>query len=261
MRECYQETLPCRPEDLSQALSIHTRKVTDSCRDKDCIEDLRIYMTKESQATLDTATAAKVRTAELLYTAIDVTPVAFNRSHYCIDLTFYYRILADGVVGACRPAALSGLALFQKRAVLCGEQSGVHVFTSDGAAAPSGCPSAVVEVLDPIVLSSRLSPTAGQETLPLSLPPQVQNAFDDPLVCSGDRQRLFVTLGQFSIIRLERPAQLIVPVLDYAIPTKECRDDLGCAEDPCDVFARIPFPSESFAPTPCADANRPCPLE
>ena len=31
----------CRPEDLQEALSIHTRKITDSCRDKDCIEDLR----------------------------------------------------------------------------------------------------------------------------------------------------------------------------------------------------------------------------
>ena len=41
------------PEDLREAVSIHTRKVTDSCRDKDCIEDLRVYLTRESQALLD----------------------------------------------------------------------------------------------------------------------------------------------------------------------------------------------------------------
>ena len=54
---------------------------------------------------------------------------------------------------------------------------------------------------------------------------------------------------QFSIIRLERDAQLIVPVLDYAIPTKECCDSAGCTEDPCDMFSRIPFPSSQFTPT------------
>ena len=44
-----------------QSLSIHTRKITDSCRDKDCIEDLRVWLTKPSQAILDTAAGAKVR--------------------------------------------------------------------------------------------------------------------------------------------------------------------------------------------------------
>ena len=68
---------------------------------------------------------------------------------------------------------------------------------------------------------------------------------------SGDRRRLFVTLGQFSIIRLERDAQLIVPVLDYSIPTKECCDNVGCAEDPCEMFSRIPFPTQQFTPRGC----------
>ena len=36
------DTLRCNPEDLRQAMSIHTRKITDSCRDKDCIADLRV---------------------------------------------------------------------------------------------------------------------------------------------------------------------------------------------------------------------------
>ena len=28
----------CEPGDPRQTMSIHTRKITDSCRDKDCIE-------------------------------------------------------------------------------------------------------------------------------------------------------------------------------------------------------------------------------
>ena len=75
----------CCAEDLRQALSIHTQKITDSCRDKDCIEDLRVYLTAGSQKILDSCASAKVRCADLLYTYIDVEPVAFDRNHYCID--------------------------------------------------------------------------------------------------------------------------------------------------------------------------------
>ena len=75
--------------------------------------------------------------------------------------------------------------------------------------------------------------------------------FDEELVLSGDRRRLFVTLGQFSIVRLERDVQLVVPVLDYSIPTKECCDSPGCAEDPCELFSKIPFPERQFVPTGC----------
>ena len=131
MSEYCQESLRCDPQELRQALSIHTRKITDSCRDKDCIEDLRVYLTSSSQSVLDGASSVKVRCGELLYTYIDVEPVAFDRNHYCIDVTFFYRILADAVVGSCRPAAVHGLAVFSKRAVLCGEDSRAHIFTSE----------------------------------------------------------------------------------------------------------------------------------
>ncbi len=154
MSEQSKGCLRCSPEDLQEALSIHTKKITDSCRDKDCIEDLRVYLTRSSQAILDTAASAKVRCADLLYTYIDVEPVAFDRNHYCIDVTFYYRILADTVVGAARPASLYGLAVFSKRAVLCGEDSSAHIFTSntrlgelDGLSSYSANrPTAVVDV-------------------------------------------------------------------------------------------------------------------
>ena len=148
MSEYCHDTLECRPEDLRCALAIHTQKITDSCRDKDCIEDLRVYLTRESQAVLDTAAAAKVRSAELIYTAIDVSPVAFHRNHYAIDLTFYYKVIADASVGPCRPAAVCGLALFSKRAVLCGENSGAHIFRSDRPGNAGGSlPTAVVEAM------------------------------------------------------------------------------------------------------------------
>jgi hypothetical protein len=95
----------------------------------------------------------------------------------------------------------------------------------------------------------------------VQIPQNVQGLFDEELVCSLERRQLFVTLGQFSIIRLERDAQLIVPVLDYAIPTKDCCDSIGtCAEDPCEMFSRIPFPAGQFAPRGCdPDCDSSCP--
>jgi len=156
MSERCQGSVQCSCEDLHEALSIHTRKITDSCRDKDCIEDLRVYLTRGSQTILDACAGAKVRCADLLYTYIDVEPVAFDRNHYCIDVTFFYRILADAVVGNARPAALYGLAVFSKRAVLCGEESRAHIFTSDTrihdadglSRYSANRPTAVVEVTD-----------------------------------------------------------------------------------------------------------------
>lgn len=156
MSDLCQGTVRCRPDDLQEALSIHTRKITDSCRDKDCIEDLRVYLTRSSQSVLDTAAGARVRCADLLYTYIDVEPVAFDRNHYCIDVTFYYRILADATVGVARPAALYGLAVFSKRAVLCGEDSKTHIYTSNTrlnaldqlTRYQANLPTAVVEVTD-----------------------------------------------------------------------------------------------------------------
>ena len=261
MSDNCRETVRCRPDDLQEALSIHTRKITDSCRDKDCIEDLRVYLTTGSQAVLDEASGAKVRCADLLYAYIDVEPVAFDRNHYCIDVTFFYRILADATVGTCRPAALYGLAVFSKRAVLCGEDGNAHIFTSetrihgaDGLSRYSANrPTAVVEVLDPMVLSSCVKDVCDchHDTAAVQIPACVREMFDDELVLSGDRRRLFVTLGQFSIIRLERSAQLVVPVVEYSIPTKDCSDSVGCSEDPCEMFSRIPFPTARFAPKGC----------
>jgi hypothetical protein len=266
MSERCQGSVRCSCEDLREALSIHTRKITDSCRDKDCIEDLRVYLTKASQNILDGCSGAKVRCGELLYTYIDVEPVAFDRNHYCVDATFYYRILADGTVGNCRPVTLHGVAVFSKRAVLCGEDSRAHIYTSDTrigqadglTAYAANRPTAVVEILDPMVLSSKVKEVCdcSCDNALVQIPGCVKELFDEEMVVSGEKRRLFVTLGQFSVIRLERDAQLVVPVVDCAVPSRECCDAGGSTEDPCEMFSKIPFPTAQFCPTGCSD---PCP--
>ena len=114
-----------------------------------------------------------------------------------------------------------------------------------------------VEVLDPMVLSSKVKELdpCNCEPLTLQIPNAIRDLYEDPLVLSGGQRQLMVTLGQFSIVRLERDAQLVVPVLDYAIPCKECCDNPGSSEDPCEMFSRIPFPAQEFSPTSCDDQD------
>ncbi len=257
MQEQNKDALGCGQP--GQSMSIHVRKITDSCRDKDCIEDLRVYLTRSSQQILDTASNVRVRSAQLLTTYIDVENVAFDKSHYCIDVTFYYRILADAVVGISRPAALSGLAVFNKRAVLCGEDSPAHIFRSGSLLGISAAnrPVAAVEVLDPMVLCSKVEDLnqCGPDAT-IQLPDTIRSQYDEDLTIGTGQRRLFVTLGQFSIIRLERDAQIVVPVLDYSMPSKECCDSAGgCPEDPCEMFSRIPFPTAQFSPQTCDDCG------
>ena len=104
----------------------------------------------------------------------------------------------------------------------------------------------MVEVLDPMVLGSRVCPVKVCEPCSLTIPTDVQSMFGDDLVLGGDKQRLFVTLGQFSIIRLERDSQLLIPAYDYCVPSKECTG--GGDEAPCEVFRRVQFPMEEFFP-------------
>ena len=106
-----------------------------------------------------------------------------------------------------------------------------------------------------MVLASKVKESAhcSCEAGSIQVPECIRELFEDPLVLSGGQRQLLVTLGQFSIIRLERDAQLVVPVLDYAIPCKECCDNPGSSEDPCEMFSRIPFPAQELSPMGCDD--------
>ena len=121
---------------IREAVCIHTKKIFDSCKDKDCIEDLRVYPTCGSQEVLDRALSVKAGTAELLYAYIDGEPVGFNRGFYTVDVRYFYRITADAFIGAARPIEVCGLAVFDKRAILFGSEGGAKSFSSDS---PSVC--------------------------------------------------------------------------------------------------------------------------
>ncbi len=246
---------------IREAVCIHTKKIFDSCRDKDCVEDLRFYPTQQSQTVIDRAISVKAGKAELLYVYIDVEPVGFNRGFFTVDVRYFYRVTAHAFVGAARPVEICGLCVFDKRVILFGSEGSAKIFSSQGTfegldeqkASKSNLPVAVVEAVDPLVLSTKLVEVCECRACDSELsevPSCICACFGSDLCFGGEGKRVYVTLGQFSIIRLERDTQLLMPAYDYCLPDKECSCDSGSCkeEDPCEVFRRVQFPVDEFFP-------------
>ena len=149
--------------------------------------------------------------------------------------------------------------MFGKRVILAGGEGSAKVFSSKaGCCGPdrqsmacAGRPDAVVEVVDPMILSAKVVDvcTCCRNDCDMTdLPEAIRGCFDSELVLSGEVKRLYVTIGQFSIIRLERDTQLLIPCYDYCVPKKDCSAVSGTVEDPCEMFSKIEFPVKSFFP-------------
>lgn len=78
------------------------------------------------------------------------------------------------------------------------------------------------------------------------VPSGIRSCFGGELSLGGESRRIYVSLGQFSLIRLERDTQLLMPAYDYCVPDKEC--SCGGEEDPCEVFRKVQFPVDEFFP-------------
>ena len=109
------------------------------------------------------------------------------------------------------------------------------------------------EVVDPVALGARIvEPTetcccCGCDTDVNSVPECICGVFEENLVGGDDVRKVLVTLGLFTIVRLEREVQLIVPVIDFCIPNDECTA-VSSENNPCELFERLCFPVDEFFP-------------
>ena len=55
------------PASIREAVCVNTRKIFDSCRDKDCVDDLRVYPIVSSQTVIDSAMSIEIITALMKY--------------------------------------------------------------------------------------------------------------------------------------------------------------------------------------------------
>ena len=231
---------------IKQAVCVSTRKIMDACRDKDCIEDLRVYPTVSSLPYIESAFSVRPKCAQLLHCEVTVNEICLNRGYYTVDVTYFYKIS-----GETFPAnqCFTGLAVFDKRVMLFGSEGSVKSFSSDSAvplAMAGDLPTAVVNSVDPICLHCKL--VDSECLLPTDIEQRrIPEFISAALVLTDTARRWFVTIGQFSIIRLERDTQLLIPAYDYCMPDKEC-PGVASDEDPCMLFSRIRFPVEEFFP-------------
>ncbi|MGN1002467.1 MAG: hypothetical protein ACI4PC_06815 [Oscillospiraceae bacterium] len=235
----------------TDGVHIHTNKIYDACRDKDCIEDLRVYPTVSSQCVIDSAFSVRPDSAELICADISVDEISFNRGYYTVDVTYFYKVTGQTFPGGCE---VRGLAVFDKRVILFGSEGSVKTFRSDSDHHHCGRrrnddPLVVVEAVDPIALSMRIADAdncaCGDPEL-RSVPADIVEAIGEDIDLGMHHKKLYVTLGQFSIIRLERDTQLTLENVDYFFPDKECMG--SCSDDPCTLFGRVRFPVEEFIP-------------
>ena len=244
-------------------VNIHTSKILDACRDKDCIDDLRVYPTVSSQAIIDSAFSVRPESATLLYADVNVDAISFNRGHYTVDVTYFYLITGQSFPGG---VPIRGLAVFDKRVILYGSEGSVKTFSSlsdlrSSIALQQAAPVAVVEAVDPIALNLRIADGCGGcmpgDPEMRSVPAEIVEAIGESLNLSAGGKRLYVTLGQFSMIRLERDYQLSLSGAESFLPSREC---VGSSDDdPCTLFSRVRFPVEEFYPPdtlPCGECYR-----
>ena len=240
---------------------IDTYRVLDSCRDRDCYEDVRIFVTEEGQTVIDNTCNIRVISTTVLWANVALNEVAFNDGFFQITIKYYIKLTLEGCTGAGRGQTFEGLAILQKTVILYGGQGNASVFRSEGnfcaipacdAVPANTLPQAVVETIDPIALSSKVvdcSCECGYCCCTCSeLPEGIACFFDGPLTEGSENgNNLYVSLGLFSVIRVVRPAQILVNGTDYTVPDKECVE--AEPDDPCRLFRTLAFPVSQFTGT------------
>ena len=248
-----------------EAVCVDAGRVFDSCCERDCLEDLRVDFTEQDQMMVDHAVNVRARKAEVITTYIDVEALPFNKGCYSCDLTFYFEVYVDVITGRNAPCTtICGVAMFQKRVILYGGEGSVKVFSSEFRA--DGCdpqdaptrnlPRCNVQVATPVILDSRVSDPCDRVCRPSKndcgcecgcsrLPSCVSCRFNGAFREDDDCRILCVTIGVFTIVQLIRSVQMLMPVYDYCMPTKECSPN---TDNPCDLFRKMNFPVDEFFP-------------
>ena len=221
--------------DSISAVPVKVDRVFDSCSDKDCITNLRVMLADGADLPPE-ITSVRTRCCTVENVCMSVEPVPFNRGYFTVDITYTFGVELLGYARACdSPTVLQGTATAGKSVILYGSESNTKTFFSNGAriGETNGCcevvnlPTASCQCVDPIALETRIAdfpPMPGQP---------------------GCRRAVMLTLGVFSVVELTRPVTVTAAAFPYTVPEKSCSAQ---TDSPCEIFSRLSFPTEEFAP-------------
>jgi len=252
--------------NFKDAVCIDAGRIYDSCSDKECIENLRVYFTDCVQDEVNNAISVKPRSCKVLTAYLDLEPVPFNRGYYTVDITFFFEVKLDliSLPQSCC-TTVKGLAVHNKKVVLYGSDGSVKIFSSDlriddddNQLMPvRNLPKAVCQVAEPILLAAKLTDCPIEcDCCGCKIPCCVSNAFDGEFLNQSESDKFcYCTIGLFTICQIERNVQMLVPVYDFCIPDKPCSCD---NDSPCDLFRKIKFPTDQFFPPEQSDDSCGC---
>lgn len=245
---------------------IEANRVLDSCRDRDCFENVRVYLSDFGDQILESTGSIRMKSATIIGTHIGIDPVQFNRGFYSVLIRFYVHVVCEACIGCGKAQELNGISVLEKRVILYGGENNSSVFRSspdtDGFCSipelnggEKNTPTAVVEVVEPILLGTKIMEKVSDCNCCCccqsnELPERVLTRLDGPVHFDDDdenhhgKKYLTVSLGIFSVVRITRPAQYLIQATEYAIPEKECMPVEE--DDPCGVFRSMPFPINEF---------------
>lgn len=171
-----------------------------------------------------------------------------------MDMTFYFLVELSVYLSPGTPSVTCcGISYFSKKVILYGSEANARVFSSH-----SGCcgkcseqvtsmPNAVVQIVDPICLACKFVECPQKKCCACSaIPCQICTDMDGSFDGVEVNKEVYVTLGLFTIVQLQRKVQMMIPAYDFCIPDKE--SDYSMNGDPCEMFKKIQFPMEDFFP-------------
>ena len=251
------------PSIPRESICIDTYRVLDSCRDKDCFEDTVVYLTDFGKEIIERTTAVRAKSACVVLANISVDPINFNRGFYQITMRIYVKLRFEACVGRGNSQEFEGIAVVEKKVILYGSEGNVSIYKSGvtdafcmntdlkGAECSTNVPIAVLEIADPIVLGVKIEREHCVKSCTCccscsDIPESVCCTLNAPLCENEDGKTLTVSLGFFSVVRMERPAQLLINATEYCVPDKECV--VSEDESPCSIFRNMQFPVNEFCP-------------
>ena len=250
-----------------ETVCIETNRVLDSCRDRDCYENVQVFLTNFGNEIIERTGNIRVKSSCIAWSNITVDPIAFNKGFYSVNIRLYIKIVFEACLAPGRTQEFEGVAVVEKKVILFGGESNLNVFKSNGTSGfcdmPTelccievNVPTAVFEVVDPIILNAKILEKKHHHNCICccscrDIPERVVLGVNGPLTDAGERF-LVVSIGIFSVVRITRPAQYIIQGTEYTVPDKECLSH--SEENPCDIFKCMAFPTQEFstgdAPTP-----------
>jgi len=259
----------CHPNGSGRdTVCIEAARVLDSCRDRDCFENVKVFLSDFGNEIIERSSNIRVKDACVCNANISLDPIAFNRGFYTVNARLYVKICFEACVGCDRSREFEGIAVVDKKAVLYGGDNNVSVFRSTQSDSFCSCvplcscsgnlPTATVELADPIILSVGVyekehAPCCCCVCCCSDIPEEIYTRVDGHLAEEDDCGRILaVSIGLFSVVKITRNAQYMINATEYCVPDKECVS--AEEDDPCAIFRTMAFPIGEF----CSGGSSSC---